>query len=87
MNNYLHIYPQTCVELNTSARKMNTKKLLALSLTILSIYPINYIMESKKLISLVKEIIKDFIKMKAKVSLLETKVNELTKEKKHDRYN
>ena len=87
MNSYLHIYPQTCVELNTSARKMNTKKLLALSLTILSIYPINYIMESKKLISLVKEIIKDFIKMKAKVSLLETKVNQLIKEKKHDRYN
>ncbi len=44
-------------------------------------------MESKKLISLVKEIIKDFIKMKAKVSLLETKVNQLIKEKKHDRYN
>jgi|TARA_R100001480_G_scaffold75958_1_gene86267 hypothetical protein len=44
-------------------------------------------MESKKLISLVKEIIKDFIKLKAKVSLLETKVNQLIKEKKHDRYN
>ena len=44
-------------------------------------------MESKKLISLDKEIIKDFIKLKAKVSLLETKVNQLIKEKKHDRYN
>jgi len=44
-------------------------------------------MESKKLISLVKEIIKDFIKLKAKVSLLETKVNQLIKENKHDRYN
>tara|TARA_R100000458_G_C8253029_1_gene229595 strand:- start:197 stop:397 length:201 start_codon:yes stop_codon:yes gene_type:complete len=66
---------------------MNTKKLLALSLTILLIYPIKRIMESKKLISLLTNLIKDFIKLKAKVSLLETKVNELTKEKKHDRYN
>ena len=44
-------------------------------------------MESKKFISLLTNLIKDFIKLKAKVSLLETKVNELTKEKKHDRYN
>tara|TARA_Y100001938_G_scaffold142110_1_gene212845 strand:- start:1483 stop:1698 length:216 start_codon:yes stop_codon:yes gene_type:complete len=63
------------------------KKLLALSLTILLNYPIKRIMESKKLISLLTNLIKDFIKLKAKVSLLETKVNELTKEKKHDRYN
>tara|TARA_B100000427_G_C15117619_1_gene424347 strand:+ start:250 stop:450 length:201 start_codon:yes stop_codon:yes gene_type:complete len=66
---------------------MNTKKLLTLSLTILLNYPIKRIMESKKLISLLTNLIKDFIKLKAKVSLLETKVNELTKEKKHDRYN
>jgi len=44
-------------------------------------------MESKKLISLLNELIRDFIKLKAKVSLLETKVNNLTKEKKNDRYN
>ncbi len=44
-------------------------------------------MESKKLISILNELIRDFIKLKAKVSLLETKVNNLTKEKKNDRYN
>ena len=44
-------------------------------------------MESKKLISILNELIRDFIKLKAKVSLLETKVNNLTKEKPHDRYN
>ena len=81
------MYPQTCVELNKYSYTMNTKKLLTLSLTILLIYPIKRIMESKKLISLLTNLIKDFIKLKAKVSLLETKVNELTKEKKHDRYN
>jgi len=63
------------------------KKQLALSLTILFNYPIICIMESKKLISLLNELIRDFIKLKAKVSLLETKVNNLTKEKKNDRYN
>jgi len=65
----------------------NIKKQLALSLTILFNYPIICIMESKKLISLLNELIRDFIKLKAKVSLLETKVNNLTKEKKNDRYN
>ena len=81
------MYPQTCVEINKYSYTMNTKKLLTLSLTILLNYPIKRIMESKKLISLLTNLIKDFIKLKAKVSLLETKVNELTKEKKHDRYN
>jgi len=65
----------------------NIKKQLALSLTILFNYPIICIMESKKLISILNELIRDFIKLKAKVSLLETKVNNLTKEKPHDRYN
>tara|TARA_R100001594_G_scaffold866_3_gene3552 strand:- start:1175 stop:1402 length:228 start_codon:yes stop_codon:yes gene_type:complete len=75
------------VGVNMCSHIKSIKKLLALSLTILLIYPIKRIMESKKLISLLTNLIKDFIKLKAKVSLLETKVNELTKEKKHDRYN
>ena len=48
-------------------------------------------MESKKLIqdltSLIRSVIRDFIKFKAKVSFLETKVKQLTEKKKHDRYN
>jgi len=49
-------------------------------------------MESKKLIqdltSLIRSVIRDFIKLKAKVALLENKVKQLTeKKKKNDRYN
>ena len=48
-------------------------------------------MESKKLIqnltSLVQSVIRDFIKLKAKVSLLENKVKQLTQKKNNDRYN
>ena len=45
-------------------------------------------MESKKLIQNLTSLIRSvIIKLKAKVSLLETKVNQLIKEKKHDRYN
>jgi len=87
MRNYQHIYPQTCVEAGKYLNTTSIKKQLALSLTILFNYPIICIMESKKLISILNELIRDFIKLKAKVSLLETKVNNLTKEKKNDRYN
>ena len=62
-----------------------------LSLTFLFDYPIFSSMESKKLIqnltSLIRSVIRDFIKLKAKVSFLETKVKQLTEKKKHDRYN
>jgi len=62
-----------------------------LSLTFLLDYPIFSSMESKKLISnltsLIRSVIRDFIKLKAKVSFLETKVKQLTEKKKHDRYN
>jgi hypothetical protein len=75
------------VEAGKYLNTTNIKKQLALSLTILFNYPIICIMESKKLISILNELIRDFIKLKAKVSLLETKVNNLTKEKKNDRYN
>ena len=49
-------------------------------------------MESKKLIqdltSLIRSVIRDFIKLKAKVYFLENKVKQLTeKKKKNDRYN
>ena len=62
-----------------------------LSLTFLFDYPIFSSMESKKLISnltsLIRSVIRDFIKLKAKVSFLETKVKQLTEKKKHDRNN